>query len=238
MGVSDVLFAFIIVYLIIIIIALIFSVFQIIALWKLYEKAGEPGWSTLVPVYNYFQMIKIATGNPKIGWAYLGICVLYFIGGGATVVGNESSVFIVSISMIALIVLACYISYMFAKSFGKSTAFCVLSIFFSGITFLIMGFDKNTKYVGPNGIPLYSKSPSRFGDEYGYDNSYYNSYGNNGYNNNNANNDVNSNNINNNYNNDVYSNSNDTKVKPDININENANTEKSDKGYKDYFDEL
>ena len=57
---------------------------------------------------------------------------------------------------IPMIVLGGYISYMFAKSYGKSQTFCILSIFFGGITVLIMGFDKSTQYVGPKGEPQFN----------------------------------------------------------------------------------
>lgn len=35
--------------------------------WKTFEKAGEPGWAAIVPIYNVYVMIKIG-GNP---WWYL-----------------------------------------------------------------------------------------------------------------------------------------------------------------------
>jgi hypothetical protein len=31
-----------------------------ISLWKLYVKAGEPGWAALIPIYNLFVWIRIA----------------------------------------------------------------------------------------------------------------------------------------------------------------------------------
>lgn len=36
--------------------------------WKAFEKAGEPGWASLVPIYNVYVMLKIG-GNP--GWYLL-----------------------------------------------------------------------------------------------------------------------------------------------------------------------
>jgi len=32
----------------------------IIGNWKLFEKAGQPGWACLVPIYNIYVMLKIA----------------------------------------------------------------------------------------------------------------------------------------------------------------------------------
>ena len=38
-------------------------VLELIALWFLFEKAGEPGWAAIIPIYNYLIAIKIA-GKP------------------------------------------------------------------------------------------------------------------------------------------------------------------------------
>ncbi|MFK8039154.1 MAG: DUF5684 domain-containing protein [Crocinitomicaceae bacterium] len=43
-----------------IILALGFLVFIIAALWKVFEKAGQPGWAAIVPIYNYYIMAKMA----------------------------------------------------------------------------------------------------------------------------------------------------------------------------------
>lgn len=40
-------------------------VVMIVALWKIFEKAGKPGWASLIPFYNVFVMLEIA-GKP--GW--------------------------------------------------------------------------------------------------------------------------------------------------------------------------
>lgn len=163
------------VYAIVMIVAIVLGVINIIALWKLFEKAGEPGWSAIVPVYNFVQMIKIATGEYKVLWAYLilwgAYMVLGFISGvigGITEAMTDSSLMLSLISLvmsliimfmgIGMAVIAGYMSYMFSKSYGKSTTFCVLSIFFFPITNMIMGFDKTITYVGPKGVPKNSYS--------------------------------------------------------------------------------
>lgn len=45
---------------------------SIAGMWKMFEKAGEPGWTALIPVYNTYVMIKVSK-NP---WWFL---LLYFI---------------------------------------------------------------------------------------------------------------------------------------------------------------
>ena len=39
---------------------LILSAVLIVAMWKIFEKAGQPGWASIVPIYNYIILIKMA----------------------------------------------------------------------------------------------------------------------------------------------------------------------------------
>ncbi|HVT03066.1 MAG TPA: DUF5684 domain-containing protein [Thermoanaerobaculia bacterium] len=41
----------------------------IAAMWKVFEKAGEPGWAAIVPIYNFIVLLKIA-GKP-VWWIIL-----------------------------------------------------------------------------------------------------------------------------------------------------------------------
>ena len=41
-------------------------------IWKMFRKAGKPGWAVLVPVYNMYCLFDIAWGN---GWIFLLLCV-------------------------------------------------------------------------------------------------------------------------------------------------------------------
>lgn len=169
-GAAAILGIILLVYVIVMIVAIVLGVLNLIALWKLYEKAGEPGWSAIVPVYNFIQMIKIGTGEYKVLWAYLILWGAYMVLGiisgvlgGITEAMTDSSIMLSLISLvmsliimvtgIGMAVIGGYMSYMFSKSYGKNTTFCVLSIFFFPITNIIMGFDKTITYVGPKGVP-------------------------------------------------------------------------------------
>ena len=46
--------------LILLIFWLAFIVFIIASIWKVFTKAGQPGWAAIVPIYNYIIMCKIA----------------------------------------------------------------------------------------------------------------------------------------------------------------------------------
>ena len=41
------------------------SIVLIAAFWKVFTKAGHPGWASLIPIYNVYILLKIA-GRP--GW--------------------------------------------------------------------------------------------------------------------------------------------------------------------------
>lgn len=48
-----------------IIICLVISLFMLVAKWKVFTKAGQPGIGCIVPIYDLYLMLKIA-GKP--GW--------------------------------------------------------------------------------------------------------------------------------------------------------------------------
>jgi hypothetical protein len=53
---------------------LVVVVLMIAAMWKVFTKAGEPGWAAIVPIYNYYVLDKIA-GRPTwwlLLWIFLG----------------------------------------------------------------------------------------------------------------------------------------------------------------------
>ena len=52
--------------------ALALTVVVILGWWKMFEKAGEPGWAAIIPIFNIIVFLKIA-GRP-IWWV-----VLFFI---------------------------------------------------------------------------------------------------------------------------------------------------------------
>src|ERR1700726_973704 len=47
----------------------IIAVITLIGKWKIYEKAGKPGWAALIPVYTWIVMLEIV-GKP-IWWIFL-----------------------------------------------------------------------------------------------------------------------------------------------------------------------
>lgn len=102
---------------------LAFIVLIIAGFWKTFEKAGQPGWAAIIPIYNLYVLCLIA-GRP--GWWVL----LYFI----------PFVNIIVSLLIAIDV---------AKAFGKDVLYGVILLwFFQAIGYLLLGFG-DAQYIGP-----------------------------------------------------------------------------------------
>lgn len=111
------------------IISLIMFVVTIIANWKIFTKAGEKGWKSIIPIYNVVVLYKIIGLSP---WLLL----IYF------------AAFIPVIGFIAILVLVIVSTNYLSKSFGKGTGFTVGLIFLPQIFQLILAFG-SAEYVGP-----------------------------------------------------------------------------------------
>lgn len=111
-----------IVVLIVVLVLLAIMVFGFAGLWKVFVKAGKPGWAAIVPIYNIIVLLEI-TGKP-IWWIVL--MLIPFV-----------NFIILIIVMIDL-----------AKSFGKSTGFGIGCALLGFIFIPILGFS-DAKYIGP-----------------------------------------------------------------------------------------
>ena len=103
------------------IIWLLVAILVIAGMWKVFTKAGKPGWAAIIPIYNTIVLLQIA-GKP-IWWI-----VLLFIP-------------IVNIIIAVLVMIGV------AKSFGKGTGFALGLLFLSPIFIPILGFS-DAQYIG------------------------------------------------------------------------------------------
>lgn len=98
--------------------SLIVALFSIVTMWMIFKKAGQPGWAVIIPIYNLVVLFRVI----KLDWWH--ILIFLFV-------------------PFAAVVYAIIIPLKLAKVFGKSTAFGVLSIFFSIITNAILAFGSD-----------------------------------------------------------------------------------------------
>ena len=104
--------------------SLIVTVVGIIAMWKLFSKAGQAGWKSLIPIYNVYTFVKIVDGN---GWKFL-LLLLPFVN----------------------VIYAIILTFRTAKAYGKGVGFGFGLLFLGFIFTLILAFGK-AQYVGPKG---------------------------------------------------------------------------------------
>jgi hypothetical protein len=113
-----------------------FIVALIAATWRMYEKAGQPGWASIIPFYNLYVLLVIA-GKP---WWWLLVML-----------------FVPIVNLVFTIMLYVALS----KSFGHGVGFALGLIFLNPIFILILGFG-SSQYVGADGgaaPPLPSQEP-------------------------------------------------------------------------------
>ncbi len=99
----------------VIIFSLVIGVLMIVALWKIFTKAGEAGWKSIIPFLNTFVLFRIAGLNP---WLFLLMLIPF-------------------VNLVVWIV----VSLKLGERFGKGTAWTIfMLIIFSVIGYLILGF--------------------------------------------------------------------------------------------------
>lgn len=100
---------------------------EIIGLWKIFIKAGKPGWASIIPIYNIIVLLEII-GKP-LWW------------------------FLLLLIPCANIVFLVIIINRLSKSFGQGVGFTLGLIFLGFIFYPLLGFGNYT-YLGPGGAPV------------------------------------------------------------------------------------
>ena len=90
----------------------------IASIWKVFTKAGHPGWAALIPIYNLYILLQIA-GRP--GW-WLLLYLIPFVN----------------------VVVAIMVAVGVAKAFGKDAGFGVGLALLGFIFYPILGFGSAT----------------------------------------------------------------------------------------------
>ena len=114
------------------IVGLLIALLLIIAMWKVFTKAGQPGWASIIPIYNLYIWCKIV-GRP--GW-WIILMLIPFV--------NFVICIILCIDM--------------AKSFGKGAGFGIGLALLGIIFWPILGFG-SAKYQGPSASSGMAVSP-------------------------------------------------------------------------------
>lgn len=98
----------------------------IVGFWKVFKKAGKPGWASIIPIYNMVVLLEIVK-RPS-WWIIL--------------------MFIPFVNFVVMIVVMIQL----AKLFGKGTGFGVGLALLNFIFFPILGFGKAQYLGGGSGV--------------------------------------------------------------------------------------
>jgi hypothetical protein len=102
-------------------VVLAIAVFLIICQWKVYAKAGKPGWASIIPIYNIVVLLEIV--KKPVWWLVLLMIPLVNV------------------------VIAIMIMIELAKVFGKDGGFTVGLILLPYVFYPILAFG-DAKYIG------------------------------------------------------------------------------------------
>jgi hypothetical protein len=114
------------------IVGLLIALLLVIAMWKVFTKAGQPGWASIIPIYNLYIWCKIV-GRP--GWWIILLLVPF-------------------VNIIVGIILCIDM----AKSFGKGVGFGIGLALLGIIFWPILGFG-SALYQGPSASPGVAVAP-------------------------------------------------------------------------------
>lgn len=99
---------------VLLIVYLLLIVASIAGMWRVFTKAGQPGWAAIVPIYNLYVMLKVAD-DP--GWWLIGM-------------------FIPLVNLIVFIVVGVHVS----QAFGRGVGFGLGLAFLGFIFWPLLGF--------------------------------------------------------------------------------------------------
>jgi hypothetical protein len=91
-------------------------IFTVVCVWKVFKKAGKPGWASIIPIYNQVVLLEIV--DKPVWWIIL--------------------LFIPFVNLIVTILVLSELS----KKFAKGTGFTVGLFFLPFIFFPILAFGK------------------------------------------------------------------------------------------------
>ena len=103
------------------VVTLALLVLAIAGMWRIFVKAGVPGWHSIIPILNVYDLCKISL---------------------------RDSVGLFTVLSILIPLVMIYPSIKLAKAFGKGTGFGICLFLFNCITYPILGFG-DAEYLGP-----------------------------------------------------------------------------------------
>lgn len=122
---------------------IIWYILLVVANWRIFTKAGEAGWKSIIPIYNSYILYKICW-KTSVFWITLLIAVL---GAVLTNIPVMIAAIIGSILGFAVGVISIIQLYKLSKAYGHGVGFTIGLIFLNPIFMLILGLG-GSQYAG------------------------------------------------------------------------------------------
>lgn len=124
-------------------------VLSIIAWWKIFEKAGEPGWKSLIPIYNLYVLYKLTWKGYLCFLMFFAIligAIMVGVGAAMSSVTEMSGVIVILIGVVLIIagiVVSLIQNFKFSAAFGHGVGYGLGLTFLNTVFILILAFDKS-----------------------------------------------------------------------------------------------
>lgn len=140
------------------VISLPLAIAKIVAFWKMYKKAGEKGWASLIPFYSGYVLYRMTWGRGIVYLIplFLGVgsfisCVSLFVASFTySAIGIMISWLLGIVLNIASIAMLLITKYKLSRVFGHDVDYFIGLIFLPLIFYLILGFGSSTYTCPPN----------------------------------------------------------------------------------------
>jgi hypothetical protein len=143
------------------VLSIIFAVMLIIAHWKMYTKAGEKGWKSLIPIYSDYILYKL-TWSPAAFWIFVlcsVLCVVFAMLSGTFVIsangeviatGTGNTLFSILTLIVSILtgVIHIMLQVKIAVAYDRGVGTALGLIFLPNIFSLYLGFG-SARYIGP-----------------------------------------------------------------------------------------
>ncbi|MFW5659158.1 MAG: DUF5684 domain-containing protein [Bacteroidota bacterium] len=116
------------------IVTLALVVVMIAGLWKVFQKAGQPGWAAIVPFYNLYILVKVA----KKPVSYFILLMVLSLAGN--VFNDPDMLWLIGIISLANLVVSGIVMVSLAQQFGKSAGYGIGLLLLPFIFLPMLGF--------------------------------------------------------------------------------------------------
>jgi hypothetical protein len=119
-----------------------------IADWKIFTKAGEAGWKSIIPIYNIIVEFRLCWSGVMGAFFCVAALVANIVTAGQNLANWQ--MIVGGVLLIVMLVLYFIQSMKLSKAFGKGAGFGICLLLFGPLARLVLGFG-SARYVGrPN----------------------------------------------------------------------------------------